>query len=602
MVPDGTSSRCQKFVRFVNEVMHHQIKQSFLLCYITVCQCGSYSSASSIRDRKLKQLAGEKAKAREVVGLSVGNDDKFLEASAATIAKHVNNGNWKAKDVVSAYSRQALAQDEKFNFITECLITEAIKQAEQMDEQISYSGRASGSLCGVPMSIKDQFNIENRDSSTGMSKFCDLPAISDAIIVEILKDSGAIILFKTNVPQTMNTNECSNPIFGITRNPTNIDYTCGGSSGGEGASLSSNSSALGIGSDIAGSLRYPVHFCGGYCLKPSEGRWPIRGMFELSDTSESPSISAISGPMGRSVADVALLTHAVLDAEPWTKDASCLNIPWRIMKDSIDKKYHFAFYLEDTYTKTSPACTRAVVEAIEALESAGHRCTKIVPPLVNESAKVFVALTSMDGNRSMRKLLKNDPWEANIAMEMYFPPLPRWIRRISAWLIQKWYNDTQFPALFDVCGQKSAEELCEYTHQRNEIKQHWLEKVWSQKFDGIICPVYPLPAVKHQQTREILPIAVSTFLYNLLDYAVGVVPVTRVDAEVDSHMAMEDYQGWKGVFHNIIYNGMFGEPPIYNANEMTGLNVGVQVVGRHLEEEKVLAMMQVLDEALKSRS
>lgn len=118
---------------------------------------------------------------------------------------------------------------------------------------------------GVPVSFKDTYNISGYDSSLGMSMFVSKPSLEDSALVKMIKDMGAVILFKTNVPQTLFAFECSNPIFGRTFNPFSATYTCGGSSGGEAVSLASNSSALGFGSDIGGSLRIPAHYCGMIC-------------------------------------------------------------------------------------------------------------------------------------------------------------------------------------------------------------------------------------------------------------------------------------------------------------------------------------------------
>jgi amidase len=103
----------------------------------------------------------------------------------------------------------------------------------------------------------------------GFSALLNRPASSDADVVALLKAAGAIPIVKTNVPQTMFAFECSNPVWGRSLNPYNGAFTCGGSSGGEGAMLAIDGSALGIGSDIGGSLRIPAAMCGVYSLKPS---------------------------------------------------------------------------------------------------------------------------------------------------------------------------------------------------------------------------------------------------------------------------------------------------------------------------------------------
>lgn len=122
----------------------------------------------------------------------------------------------------------------------------------------------------LPLSVE----ITGHDASIGYTQWVDNLSSSDAHIAEVFRKNGAIIIAKTNVPQTMLSFECSNPLFGRTTNPWSINaaHTSGGSSGGEAALLAQNGSALGVGSDIGGSLRIPTGYCGIYSLKPGHGR------------------------------------------------------------------------------------------------------------------------------------------------------------------------------------------------------------------------------------------------------------------------------------------------------------------------------------------
>lgn len=120
----------------------------------------------------------------------------------------------------------------------------------------------------------------------GFSRLLQKPASRDCDVVALLKTAGAIPIVKTNVPQTMFSFECCNPVFGRTVNPYNGAFTSGGSSGGEGALLSMDGSALGLGSDVGGSLRIPAAFCGIYSLKPS----PLR----VSSVGAGGKISVVS--------------------------------------------------------------------------------------------------------------------------------------------------------------------------------------------------------------------------------------------------------------------------------------------------------------------
>jgi len=159
------------------------------------------------------------------------------------------------------------------------MIAEAIEQAKAHDEYQSRTGNVLGPLHGVPFTLKDTYDVEGYDSSLGISTFVNQPAARSSVLHSTLTRLGGILLAKTNVPQTLLAFECSNPIFGVTHNPYVKGFSCGGSSGGEGAVLGRNASAIGFGSDIGGSLRIPAGWCGIYALKPTKGRYTNRGLF-----------------------------------------------------------------------------------------------------------------------------------------------------------------------------------------------------------------------------------------------------------------------------------------------------------------------------------
>jgi len=144
-----------------------------------------------------------------------------------------------------------------------------MKQAKALDEFKEKHGKLLGPLHGVPMSLKDQFNVNGLDSTLGYVGRAFAPATSDALIVEVLKQLGAVIIAKTNLPQSILWSETECPLWGLTTNPLNPDFTPGGSSGGEGALLALKGSLVGWGTDIGGSIRVPCHMNGLWGLKPS---------------------------------------------------------------------------------------------------------------------------------------------------------------------------------------------------------------------------------------------------------------------------------------------------------------------------------------------
>ncbi|KTW25891.1 hypothetical protein T552_03165 [Pneumocystis carinii B80] len=549
--------------------------------------------------KRIKQKERQAAirKAMVLVGSSFpeDGDEEFLTASAETIAKKIaeRESRWTSENVVKAYIRSCIRNNEKMNFITEVFFVEAIEQAILLDRELSLGKLPRGPLHGVPVSFKDTYNISGYDSSLGISTFVCKPSLDDSALVKMIKNMGAVILFKTNVPQSLFTFECSNPIFGRTLNPFSSEYTCGGSSGGEAASLSSNSSALGFGSDIGGSLRIPAHYCGIYSLKPSSYRFPSKGHFGIVEGFEG--IPVVSGPMTRSISDLKFITKTVLLSRPELYDFSCIPLPWKEPLQSENNLKVFGYYFEDGFTLTSPACRRAVRMVVDSLKAAGHKVVEIRPPSSLDAVEIFIGLSSSDGYKKIYDAIKKDPLEKNLRLFVLSTWIPYFMKSIIGYIIENIICDLKLSVVFKASGRKKFTEYCHLVHRRDLYRNEWF-KIWNHyKLDGIIAPSNPLPALPHNGTMNVAPIAASTFIYNLLNYSVGCLPVTFVDSSID--VLSDEYKKWDGIMHQKLYQS---SQPLYNPDKMHGLPVGVQVIGQQWQEEKVIEMMFDVENALKA--
>jgi amidase len=167
-------------------------------------------------------------------------------------------------------------------------------------------------LLGIPMTIKEAFNVAGLPTTWGFPQFKDFVPKEDAVVVARAKREGAVLLGKTNVPVGLGDFQSYNEIYGTTNNPWDISRSPGGSSGGSAASLAAGFGPLSFGSDIGGSLRMPAHFCGVYAHKPSLGLVPFRGYGPppLPPLAHGSDI-AVLGPMARSAADLALALDVI---------------------------------------------------------------------------------------------------------------------------------------------------------------------------------------------------------------------------------------------------------------------------------------------------
>ncbi|NXE39658.1 VDHAP protein, partial [Ptilorrhoa leucosticta] len=214
---------------------------------------------------------------------------------------------------------EALEVNREVNCVTD-FIHGCEGQLQKLKKQ-----KEKGLLYGIPISIKDHINCKGHISSGGMVKFLGQVKEEDSVIVQVLKHQGGIPFVKTNIPQTMINYDCSNLIFGQTLNPLNHQKSPGGSSGGEGALIAGGGSILGIGSDVAGSIRLPSSFCGLCGLKPTGNRISPPGC------SDSPFVLAVTGmlgPMARDVDSLALCMKALLCQEMFQLDPTVPPIPF----------------------------------------------------------------------------------------------------------------------------------------------------------------------------------------------------------------------------------------------------------------------------------
>ncbi|KDQ12989.1 hypothetical protein BOTBODRAFT_56307 [Botryobasidium botryosum FD-172 SS1] len=522
----------------------------------------------------------------------------ILGANASEIVRHIQNEDegWTATNVVRAYIERAIVAQSKTNCLTEILFAEALAEAEALDKEFRATKKIKGPLHGVPVSFKDLFHIKGFDHTIGFTDWANHPAADDAMLVRQIRAAGGIIIAKTNVPQTMVSFECSNPLWGRTLNPWNPDYTCGGSSGGEAALLSSDGAVLGFGSDIGGSLRIPAHFCGIYSLKPGADRYPLEGCATACPGFSG--VTIVAGPMARSVSDLELACRVVFGSAP-PSPFSLPPLPYRDVE--LPKKLRFGYYTADGYVKASPACQRAVLETVAALRREGHECMEFQPPDTSEAMQRFSELTSADGYKTIYSYIKHDALEPNVSFmnQSHIPGS----RSFFAWFVRYVLKDEIAAKLIMSSGVKSVDETWKIKMACNQYVRRWYEEVWEKDhFDAIIAPPSAAPALPHGSTKSLAALAGATILYNIVDSPVGIIPVLRVDPAKDQITDEWRKFGAHGsvLLENELYH-LDGGDAYYDPEKMAGLPVGIQLVGRRWEDEKLLAMMHVVDKALGPR-
>ena len=356
--------------------------------------------------------------------------------SASELARLIASRQLSATDAVKAHIKRIEELDGRVHSVVVPLFEEALAEAAKADG-MSAQGRP---LHGVPVTVKEVFHVKGTASTVGLDAKRDHRAGEDAELVARLKAAGAIVVAKTNVPQLLIYVEADNPLYGRTNNPWNLARSPGGSSGGEGAAMAAGYGALGLGTDVGGSVRVPAHFCGLQSLKPTPGKLSLRGTVDETLLSHV-AIPDTAGPLARNVADLRL-AMAVLGAPVTETTARGLRV---------------GFYVDDGYFPASTAIRRAVQEGARGLETAGCSVKEFTPPDVLEALQVFYGLFTADGAAKFKGLLKGSTTDARIKDLMTLSSVPNPLRPAVA-------------ALYGLRGQRRVAQLVGWAGKRSRAE------------------------------------------------------------------------------------------------------------------------------------
>ena len=245
-------------------------------------------------------------------------DNELAYRTAGELAGELAQKRVSAVELVDAAIARIEALEGKINAVVVRDFDRARAAAQAAASELAHG--ESQPLLGLPITVKEQYNVAGLPTTWGDPQFRDWHSEDDALVVARLKAAGAIVLGKTNVPPALMDWQSENTIYGTTNNPWDLALTPGGSSGGSAAALASGFVALELGSDIGGSLRCPAHFCGVYAHKPSLDLLPSRG----AGPPATPAVPvrgdlAVLGPMARSPGDLALMLDVLAAPDPWSE-------------------------------------------------------------------------------------------------------------------------------------------------------------------------------------------------------------------------------------------------------------------------------------------
>ncbi|EPQ60254.1 acetamidase [Gloeophyllum trabeum ATCC 11539] len=502
-------------------------------------------------------------------------EKEIVHCDATSLVERLASRRYTATEVIKAHCHVATISQALTNCLTEVFFDDAIARAAELDRHMDETGQVSGPLHGLPVSIKDHINVKGHDTSTGYIAWAyNTVATKDAVTVEILRKAGAVLYVKTANPQTLLSLETNNNVFGRTVNPYNRTLTPGGSSGGESALIALHGSPLGLGTDIGGSIRVPAAYMGLYGFKASVARIPHAGLRGPHDGMEA--IIGVLGPLARSARDLALFCRTMLQYEPWLIEPPLLEIPWKqtvVDGADIPQRLCFAILWDDGVVKPHPPILDALQRTKRALLAAGHEVINWVPLDHQAAWDLIVKLYFLDGGEEYRELQINDPM------------VPQ-----TEWILNQVPNGGKPFTVRETFRLNVERETF-----RCRVAAHWngtkSQTTTGRHVDAVISPAAATLAPPHDTTRW----WGYTSYWNLADYPAAVYPVAHHRASQYSPPDVSADITLPQVPRNDVerFVNSQWDPEIYD-----NAPVSLQIIGRRLNEEKVLGMLNVVDRAL----
>ncbi|XP_016321471.1 vitamin D3 hydroxylase-associated protein-like [Sinocyclocheilus anshuiensis] len=500
----------------------------------------------------------------------------IVSLSLPELTGKLKDGSLQPDAVLYALMEKALEVNKNLNCSTEILM-ESVAQLEDIKSQ------KKGLLYGVPISIKDNVAYEGHDTSCGVVSKLDQPALVDSVVVTVLKKQGAIPFIKTNIPQGLLNYDCSNPIYGQTLNPCNLQKSPGGSSGGEGALIGGGGSFLGIGTDIAGSIRIPASFCGICGFKPTARRISVCGI--SSCVKGQKSVSSSLGPLARDVESLALCMRALLCQDMFSLDPTVPPIPFNQEVYESSEPLRIGYHENDGYLQPSPSMARAFRETKDLLERAGHTLVPLQPlRLYHVFHELTVRGVMGDGGRTLISHLKPGPIDPCLRDQYIVLSTPGFIKRLIS-VVLKPFCPRMSASIDATLGIGSVAELWRQHVNIEEYIQEVIAEWRRLNVDVLLCPMLG-PAYSFNYCGRLTSALSYTSLYNLLNFPAGVVTVSTVMEEDEAQLSQ--YTGahgdmWDKLFVKAVKGGV-------------GLPVAVQCVSLPWQDEMCLRFMREVEQ------
>ena len=374
------------------------------------------------------------------------------DRTATDIAKAIRLKSLSATEVAEAHLERQRAVNPSINAVVQIFPEEALAAAREVDAAISR-GDDPGLLAGVPVTTK--VNVDQKGHATTNGLVCqkDLKALQDSPFISSMRKAGAVIVGRTNTPSFSLRWFTNNKLHGQTLNPRNKGITPGGSSGGAAAAVAAGLCAIGHGTDIAGSIRYPAYACGLHGLRPTVGRVPAYNASGF-DRFIGAQLMAVSGPIARSIDDLELALSVMSRPDP--RD------PWYVPAPLVGGPFpkYAAYTLAPDGMPVTDDVVATLLDGVRKLRAAGWRVEEVDCPPMRPGAEINACLWMAETQFAAAEL-----------MEKEADPEAQFV----------------FKQMCEDAGEVNLESVMNALQSRAALVRQW--EVFLQRFPVFLCPV-----------------------------------------------------------------------------------------------------------------
>lgn len=548
-------SQFEPLIARYNEAKWAQIRD-FDASFLELCRSKIPSDA---------ELDAEPVDARQFVtcaGLLSGLEAQIVnEFTIPELLQKQLSRELSAEQIARAYIKSAIVAQLATNCVMQFLIPSALERAKQLDAHLHATGQLLGPMHGIPISLKEQMGYKGQVTCASYASLIENVVKKSSVSIQIFDKLGAVFHVRTSQPQTIMHLDTWNNVIGRTRNPCSTTLSPGGSSGGESAMVAMHGSAIGIGSDIGGSIRCPAAFTGVYGLRPTTKR--LSSMNGVSGGKGQESVPSTEGPIARSIDELEYFMDCYINqGKPWEYDPTSLVIPWRPAQLPDARKLRVGVLYHDNLVTPFPAVQRALRQVVSQLaphfDIVDLADSWFSEPEMLDIHNATLSLYTIDGNRTQQDLLtpSGEP----------ILPLTNHFLHFGGGKELSVYDNRRLNMLRD------ATRLAVF-------EKFFSAAPASLNLDFILSPTYPAPAELPAQSFY----WGYTSVWNLTDYPNAVFPTpyahdAQVDTQAPEQLRDNEFEQSTWAHH---------DPAAYR-----GGPVGLQLTGKRFSDENVVAAVK----------